>query len=75
MTTAKDPVFNGRELQDGATVVAAGSNLLQKREIDSMVIRRSSRIVVESVDQSQLEAGIYSIQSMPDSCTGIRFMS
>ena len=57
MTTAKDPVFNGRELQDGATVVAAGSNLLQKREIDSMVIRRSSRIVVESVDQSQLEAG------------------
>jgi alanine dehydrogenase len=57
MTTAKDPVFDGKKLRDGATVVAAGSNLLQKREIDSTVIRRSKRIVVESVDQSQLEAG------------------
>lgn len=57
MTTAKDPVFDGKRLTDGATVVAAGSNLLQKREIDSMVIRRSSRIVVEAKDQAQLEAG------------------
>lgn len=57
MTTAKDPVFDGRELKQGATVVAAGSNLLQKREIDSMVIRRSSRIVVEARDQAELEAG------------------
>ena len=57
MTTAKDPVFNGRDLQDGAMVVAAGSNLLQKREIDSTVIRRSSRIVVEARDQAELEAG------------------
>ena len=57
MTTAKDPVFDGKQLRDGATVVAAGSNLLQKREIDSTVIRRAKRIVVESVDQAQLEAG------------------
>jgi alanine dehydrogenase len=57
MTTAKDPVFDGKKLRDGTTVVAAGSNLLQKREIDSTVIRRAKRIVVESIDQSQLEAG------------------
>lgn len=57
MTTAKDPVFDGKQLRAGTTVVAAGSNLLQKREIDSTVIRRSSRIVVEAIDQSELEAG------------------
>lgn len=57
MTTAKDPVFDGKHLREGTTVVAAGSNLLQKREIDSTVIRRAQRIVVESVDQAQLEAG------------------
>jgi len=57
MTTAKDPVFDGKKLRPGTTVVAAGSNLLQKREVDSTVIRRSSRIVVEAIDQSQLEAG------------------
>jgi alanine dehydrogenase len=57
MTTAKDPVFDGKKLRDGATVVAAGSNLLQKREIDSTVIRRATRIVVESIEQSKLEAG------------------
>ena len=57
MTTAKDPVFDGKLLADGATVVAAGSNLLQKREVDSTVIRRAKRIVVEARDQAQLEAG------------------
>jgi len=57
MTTAKDPVFDGKQLRDGTTVIAAGSNLLQKREIDSTVIRRAKRIVVEAVEQAQLEAG------------------
>lgn len=57
MTTAKDPVFDGKGLAAGTTVVAAGSNLLQKREIDSTVIRRAGRIVVDARDQAQLEAG------------------
>ena len=57
MTTAKEPVFDGKRLADGAMVVAAGSNLLQKREIDSTVVRRAARIVVESKGQAQLEAG------------------
>lgn len=57
MTTSKEPVFDGKRLASGATVVAAGSNLLQKREVDSTVIRRSARIVVESIEQSALEAG------------------
>lgn len=57
MTTAKEPVFDGKRLLDGALVVAAGSNLLQKREIDSTVVRRARRIVVESIEQAQLEAG------------------
>ena len=56
-TTAKEPVFDGKRLREGATVVASGSNLLQKREIDSAVIRRATRIVVESIEQAQLEAG------------------
>jgi alanine dehydrogenase len=57
MTTAKDPVFDGKKLRAGTTVIASGSNLLQKREVDSTVIRRSKRIVVEATDQAQLEAG------------------
>lgn len=57
MTTSKDPVFDGKRLSEGTTVVAAGSNLLQKRELDSTVVRRSARIVVEARDQAQLEAG------------------
>lgn len=57
MTTSKDPVFDGKQLQAGTTVVAAGSNLLQKREIDSTAVRRAGRIVVESIEQCQLEAG------------------
>lgn len=57
ITTAKDPVFDGKHLCAGSTVVASGSNLLQKREIDSTVIRRAKRIVVESIEQAQLEAG------------------
>lgn len=57
MTTAKDPVFDGKKLREGTTVIASGSNLLQKREVDSTVVRRARRIVVEAIDQSQLEAG------------------
>lgn len=57
MTTSKEPVFDGKQLRAGATVVAAGSNLLQKREIDSTVIRRAGRIVVDAIEQAQLEAG------------------
>ena len=57
ITTAKDPVFDGKQLRAGTTVVASGSNLLQKREIDSTTIRRAQRIVVESIEQAQLEAG------------------
>jgi alanine dehydrogenase len=56
-TTAKDPVFDGKQVRAGTTVVASGSNLLQKREIDSTAIRRAARIVVETVEQAQLEAG------------------
>jgi alanine dehydrogenase len=57
MTTSKNPVFDGAALQPGTTVVAAGSNLLQKREIDSKVIRKASHIVVEAIDQAEQEAG------------------
>lgn len=56
-TTSKTPVFDGEALKPGVTVAAAGSNLLQKREIDSQAVKRSDRIVVESIDQAQLEAG------------------
>lgn len=56
-TTSKSAVFDGKSLKVGATVAAVGSNLLQKREIDSTVVRRASRVVVESIDQAKNEAG------------------
>ena len=56
-TTAREPVFNGSDLAPGTHVNAIGSNFLQKTEIDVETVRRSSRIVCDSIEQCKLEAG------------------
>ncbi|MEW6210392.1 MAG: ornithine cyclodeaminase family protein [Acidobacteriota bacterium] len=56
-TTSREPVFDGKFLSPGAHVNAVGSNFLAKSEIDTETIRRASRIAVDSVDQSRIEAG------------------
>jgi ornithine cyclodeaminase/alanine dehydrogenase-like protein (mu-crystallin family) len=56
-TTSFDPVFKGEWLESGVHINAIGGNFLFKREIDETAVRRSSIIVVESKEQSKIEAG------------------
>ena len=56
-TNSREPVFKGEWLAKGAHVNAVGSNSLSRQEIDVETIRRSARVVVDSVEQSRLESG------------------
>lgn len=57
ITTAKEPVFKGEWLSPGSHINAAGSNFLSKQEIDEETVRRSACVIVDSLEQSRLEAG------------------
>lgn len=57
ITTAREPVFDGHDLDPGTLVVAAGSNSWQKREIDETTIRRSALIAVDNMEQAKIECG------------------
>ena len=57
VTPAREPVFEGEWLKPGACVLAAGSNNVLRREIDSATLERAGRIVVDDLDQAQTECG------------------
>ena len=57
LTTTKEPVLDGNWLRDGALLVSAGPVTLEAREVDETSIRRSVRIVVDSLEQAPHEAG------------------
>ena len=57
ITTARDPVFQGDWLKSGACVLAAGSNNVLRREIDSTTLERAHRVVVDDLDQAKTECG------------------
>lgn len=56
-TVSSDPVIQGKWLQPGTHVNAMGANRIDARELDDEVIRRSTVITVDSVEQAKLEAG------------------
>ncbi len=56
-TNSKEPVFSGAWLAAGTHVNAVGSNHLSRREIDTETVRRAACVVVDSIEQSKLEAG------------------
>ncbi len=56
-TSSRTPVFDGNDLRDGTHVTAAGSNSLAKAEVDLTTVARSSRVVVDSIDDARLESG------------------
>jgi alanine dehydrogenase len=56
-TTAREPVLFGKWLSPGTLVAAVGSNMLMKREVDEETVQRSSLLVVDSIEQSKIEAG------------------
>jgi ornithine cyclodeaminase len=55
-TTAREPLFDGRLVRDGACVIAVGSHEPTAREVDAVLVHRS-RIVVEDVSSALREAG------------------
>jgi alanine dehydrogenase len=57
ITSSREPVFKGEWLEPGMHINAAGGNLLLRREIDDEAVVRSNRLVVDSVEQSKIEAG------------------
>ncbi len=57
MTNASQPVFDGAWLRAGTHINAAGSNHLQRREIDGATVRRCAVIAVDMLEQAKLECG------------------
>jgi ornithine cyclodeaminase/alanine dehydrogenase-like protein (mu-crystallin family) len=55
-TTAREPLFDGDEVADEATVVAIGSHEADAREVDERLVGRST-VVVESRASASREAG------------------
>lgn len=56
-TTSREPVLHGTWLSEGTHLNIIGSNALARAEVDSVTIRRSDSIVVDSKEQARLEAG------------------
>jgi alanine dehydrogenase len=56
-TSSSTPVVFGEWLSHEAHINAIGANFPQKRELDEEAVRRCGIIVVDSRDQSRLEAG------------------
>jgi ornithine cyclodeaminase/alanine dehydrogenase-like protein (mu-crystallin family) len=57
MTTSKEPVFSGQWLEEGSVVCAAGSNWLQKTELDRDTIAQAEVVVCDDVQACRGEAG------------------
>ncbi len=57
ITNAKQPVVQGAWLAPGTHLNAVGANSAQRRELDDASVLRAARIVVDSKQQAQREAG------------------
>lgn len=55
-TSSPTPVFDGRRLSDRAVVTAVGSHHVDRRELDSALMRRAA-VVVEDAETAMREAG------------------
>jgi ornithine cyclodeaminase/alanine dehydrogenase-like protein (mu-crystallin family) len=56
-TTAVKPVVSGAWLAPGTHVNAMGSNMAQRRELESDAVDRAAIIAVDSIEQAKIEAG------------------
>ena len=57
ITSSRDPVLRGEWLAAGALVVAAGANVVTKRELDNAVLQRASFVCCDWLEQAKLESG------------------
>ncbi len=56
-TTASQPVVHGADLAPGMHINAIGANHAHKRETDDAAVDKAGVVVVDSIEQSRLEAG------------------
>ena len=56
-TSSRDPVLRGEWLRDGTLVCAMGANRPRARELDNVVLERSTFVCCDSRKQAQLESG------------------
>ena len=62
-TTSKQPVFDGDDIAPGTHLNIIGGNFLFKTEIDVTTVKRSQRIVCDSIEQAKFEGGDF-VESM-----------
>ena len=56
-TTSATPLFDGNDLKLGTHITAIGTFAPEKREVDTITVRRANRIVVDSREACLEEAG------------------
>jgi len=56
-TDSKEPVIDGKWLQEGTHINAIGSNHLSRQELDVETVRKCACVVVDCAEQARLEAG------------------
>jgi alanine dehydrogenase len=56
-TSATKIVLEGARLAPGMHINAMGANWPQKRELDAAAVSRANKLVVDSIEQSKMEAG------------------
>jgi alanine dehydrogenase len=57
ITSSKTPVLAGAWIEPGAHVNAAGSNALDRAELDAEAVRRAALVAVDSLEQARVECG------------------
>jgi ornithine cyclodeaminase/alanine dehydrogenase len=57
ITNASEPVFDGRLLEPGTHINAAGGNLLTSRELDEVAVTRAGTIAADDIEAAKLESG------------------
>jgi len=57
ITNSRDPVLRGEWLDAGALVVAAGANVVTRRELDNAVLERAGFVCCDWIEQAKLESG------------------
>jgi ornithine cyclodeaminase/alanine dehydrogenase-like protein (mu-crystallin family) len=57
ITNASQPVFDGKLLEPGAHINAAGGNVRINREIDEVAVTRAGTITADDVEAAKLESG------------------
>ena len=56
-TTSSTPLFDGNDLKPGTHITAVGTFVPEKREVDTITVKRANRIVVDSREACLEEAG------------------